>query len=94
MVREMSSIRLNARIQLTRPSMWHWEGEFLRIPAGEKGVIAPWKEIRTNKDGLELTRGKGCAVVFDTIKHPHYNGFPMCMHDVNISEYPDGMEEV
>lgn len=87
-------IQLNMRVRLSSAAKWIWKDEWLSVPAGEKGTIVPWNEIPQKKDGTLLTMGRGCAILFDTTKHPEYNGFPLSRHDINWDVLPNGMEAI
>lgn len=87
-------IRNGMKVRMTSSILWAWEGEHIRIPTGTTGTIAPWKALPRNRDGGYNTLHKGHAVVFDGIKHPMYNGFPMARHDIDWDVLPDFMEAI
>ena len=87
-------IQLGMRVRMRDDAKWKWGEDWLTVPAGEKGTIVPWQELPQRKTGEMLTMGKGCAVLFDTTKHPEYNGFPMSRHDINWDVLPTDMEAV
>ena len=87
-------IQLGRRIRLAADGLWAWQDEILRVPTGSAGTVVPWKAIYRDKQNHDLTLNCGFAIVFDDIKHPEFNGFPMCRHDINWDVLPDNMEAI
>lgn len=91
---ERQILQLRMRLRLLTPTMWRWEGDFIRIPAGERATVVVWKEIIESRDGRLFTKGRGCAFLFDTIKHPKFNAFPQELFDINIHPVPHNYEVI